>query len=509
MRRLLTKKTAFIAVGLIIVVAILAFSAKRQRTPATQYFTAQAASGPLRNVVNATGVVQTVVTVQVGSQVSGQVDELYADFNSVVKRGQLLAKLDPRNFQAQVENAQASVAAARARIRSAEADQKTQIANLQSARANLEAARVTRDNTAVLFQRAAELTKSGVASRNDYDNAKANADSAEAKFEQAQASIAQVEAQSNASAAQLEQAKAQLQQAEADLARAKLNLDYCNIYSPVDGVVISRNVDVGQTIAASLQSPTLFTIANDLTRMQVNANIDEADIGNISDRADVRFTIDAYPNESFRGRISEIRLNPQTVQNVVTYSVILSVENPEMKLKPGMTANITITVAQRGNVLRVPNAALRYTPAGAHREESGPEHGPAVVTETETAETAETDGATQFARRWEAPPVHLAPGQKWDPSQKIKFSAPKRVTQRPGVVFVLDAQQKPQPKKVLLGITDGTATEVISGEIDDGAAVIIGDSNQSAQVQTTPARGPFLFGGGGGPGGGGGRGRGN
>jgi HlyD family secretion protein len=504
MRRLLTKRKAFVAAGLVVIVALVAFAARRNKGSATQYFTAMADSGPLRKVVNATGVVQTVVTVQVGSQVSGQVEELYADFNSIVKRGQLLAKLDPRNFQAQVENAQASVAAARARVRSAEADQKTQVANLQSAKANLEAARVARDNTAILFQRASELSKSGVASKNDYDNAKANADSAEAKFQQAQAAVAQVEAQSNASAAQLEQTKAQLQQTEADLERAKLNLEYCNIHSPVDGVVISRNVDVGQTIAASLQSPTLFTIANDLTRMQVNANIDEADIGNISDQASVRFTVDAYPNDAFRGRISEIRLNPQTVQNVVTYSVILSIDNPEMKLKPGMTANITITVDQRNNVLKIPNAALRYTPPGAHREGLVSDRVAATLSEAESEETparipAKNDGGQVS---------HLAPGQKWDPSQKIKFAAPKRTAQRPGIVYVLDAQQLPQSRKVLLGITDGSATEVISGEIQPGDMVIIGDNTQTGQAPSAATAPPFI--GGFGRGGfGGGRGRGN
>jgi len=500
MRQLLTKKKSLIAAGLVIVVAILAFAARKQRTPASQYFTARVESGPLRKVVNATGVVQTVVTVQIGSQVSGQVEELYADFNSVVKRGQLLAKLDARNFQAQVENSQASVAAARARVRSAEADQRTQVANLQSARANLEAARVARDNTAVLFQRASELNKGGVVSKNDYDNAKANADSAVAKYEQAQAAVEQVEAQSNASAAQLEQTRAQLQQAEADLARAKLNLEYCNIYSPVDGVVISRNIDVGQTIAASLQSPTLFTIANDLTRMQVNANIDEADIGNISDQADVRFTVDAYPNEGFRGRISEIRLNPQTVQNVVTYSVILGIENPDMKLKPGMTANITITVDQRANVLKVANAALRYTPPGFQRDDFRAERVPGLASETESEENS------GFSRKPQTPAPVLAPGQKWDPTQKIKFAAPKRAVQRPGVVFVLDEQQKAQQRKVLLGITDGSSTEVISGEIQPGDAVIIGDSSQAGQTQAAPSGPPFF------PGfgrGGGGRGRGN
>jgi HlyD family secretion protein len=492
MANIVTKKRALIAVALVVLVAI-AVAARRQRTTSSnQYFTAQTDSGPLRNVVNATGVIQTVVTVQVGSQVSGQVEELYADFNSVVKRGQRLAKLDTRNFQTQVENSQASVVAARARVRSAEADQKTQVANLLSAKANLEAARVTRDNTAVIFKRSADLMKSGVVSQNDYDTAKANADSSQAKLEQAQASVEQVEAQSNSVAAQLEQMKAQLQQAEADLDRSKLNLEYCTIYSPVDGVVISRNVDVGQTIAASLQSPTLFTIANDLAVMQVNANIDEADIGNISEQVDVRFTVDAFPNETFTGRISEIRLNPQTVQNVVTYSVILGIENPEMKLKPGMTANIVITVDQRSNVLKVPNASLRYTPPGARRDDVRPDKFMEVRAETEP------DVPRKVAQKNELPPAKLAPGQKWDPAQKIKFAAPRRNLQRPGVVFVLDTERKPQPRKVLLGITDGSSTEVISGEIRPGDAVIIGDSTQGSQTTTSNPNPGFLFGRGGG-----------
>src|SRR5262245_45716716 len=187
MRKLITKSRTLLAVALIVVTAVVVFSMRGRRATTIQYFTATVDNGPLRNAVNATGVIQTVVTVQVGSQVSGQVEELYADFNSVVKRGQLLAKLDDRNFQAQVENSEASVAAARARVRSAEADQRTQAANLLSAKANLEAARVARDNTATLFERASELSKSGVASKNDYDNAKANSDSSAAKYEQAQA----------------------------------------------------------------------------------------------------------------------------------------------------------------------------------------------------------------------------------------------------------------------------------------------------------------------------------
>ena len=503
MRQLLTRKKGLIAITVVLITAILIFAVRKEKASAGEFFTAPVDMGPLRTTVNATGVVQTVVTVQVGSQVSGQVQELYADYNSLVKHGQLLAKLDPRTFQAQLENAEATVAAAQAHVQSADAETKTQAANLESAKANLEAAKVARDNTAVLFERNASLSKEGVVSKNDYDNAKANADSARAKLDQAQAAVAQAEAQGRSAVAGLQQAKALLQQSEADLNRARLNLEYCNIYSPVDGVVISRNIDVGQTIAASLQSPILFTIANDLTHMQVNANVDEADIGNISDQADVRFTVDAFPNEFFRGRISEIRLNPQTVQNVVTYSVIISIENPELKLKPGMTANITILVEQRDNVLKVPNAALRYTPPGTQREQlTGRRGGSAPPV------PAGTEAPSQVSHRdhtVKPPPAQLAPGQKWNPSDKIKMVPPKRVAERPGIVYVLNAQQKPEPRQVLLGITDGSASEVISGQLKQGDAVVIGDNTQPAAASApgTPF-GPF---GGFGPRGGGGRGR--
>jgi HlyD family secretion protein len=500
------RRKALVLSAIVLLAAVLVFAVRREKASAGEFFTSPVDTGPIRNTVNATGVVQTVVTVQVGSQVSGQVQELYADYNSLVKRGQLLAKLDPRTFQAQLDNAEATVAAAHAHVQSAEAETKTQAANLESAKANLEAAKVARDNTAILFERNAGLSKEGVVSKNDYDNAKANADSARAKLDQAAAAVAQAEAQSRSAVAALQQAKAQLQQVEADLNRARLYLEYCNIYSPVDGVVISRNIDVGQTIAASLQSPTLFTIANDLTHMEVNANVDEADIGNISDQADVRFTVDAFPNEFFRGRISEIRLNPQTVQNVVTYSVIISIENPELKLKPGMTANITILVDQREHALKVPNAALRYTPPGLQRDPFLGQRGTFSPTASEETETP--SAVWPHDRAAMPPPPQLAPGQKWNPADKIKMIPPKRKPQRPAVVYLLNAQQKPEARRVLLGITDGSASEVVSGELKQGDLVIIGDNTQpanSAAAPGPPAFGPF---GGFGPrGGGGGRGR--
>ncbi|HEY2380357.1 MAG TPA: efflux RND transporter periplasmic adaptor subunit [Terriglobia bacterium] len=491
MTQLLSKKNGMVAVAILLIAAAVLFAARRQKTSSNEYFTAAADSGPLRNVVNATGVVQTVVTVQVGSQVSGQVDELYADYNSVVKHGQLLARLDPRNYQAQLENSQAAVASAQAHVQSSEADVKTQAANVASSKANLEAARVTRDNNLVVYKRNSDLKKEGVVSQNDFDTAKANADSSVAKYDQAAASVEQADAQARVSSAGLSQAKAQLQQAQADLNRAQLNLDYCNIYSPVDGVVISRNVDVGQTIAASLQAPTLFTIANNLMQMQVNANVDEADIGNISDQADVKFNVDAYPNDYFQGRISEIRLNPTTVQNVVTYSVIISIDNPDLKLKPGMTANIVITVDERAKVLKVSNAALRYTPPDMQRESLSDQQ------TVSTTGTAKTEAATSKVQEGVEPAAApLAPGQKWNPAEKIKLVPPKRIVQRPGIVYVLNAQQqKPEARKVMLGITDGSSTEIVSGDLRQGDAVIIGDSTKAAGVP--PPNGAPQFGGGG------------
>ncbi|HXF06093.1 MAG TPA: efflux RND transporter periplasmic adaptor subunit [Blastocatellia bacterium] len=589
-----SKKRLFVILGALIVISgvALSFGLFRQKAADSEYFFGTVERGSIRNVVNATGTVQAVVTVQVGSQVSGQIQALYADFNSVVKRGQLLAKIDPRNFEAQVENARATLLAAEARVRTVEAELNTQMANLQSARANLEAARVARDNMKLIFDRYTELYRSGVASQNDYDTAKANYDSAVARYNQAAAAVEQVQAQMNATRAQLEQAKAQVEQAKADLNRALVNLEYTNIYSPVDGVVISRNVDVGQTVAASLQAPTLFVIANDLTKMQVNANIDEADIGKISDRVDVRFTVDAYPGDTFTGKIVEVRLNPQTVQNVVTYSVIISVDNSQLKLKPGMTANITITVDQRENVLKVPNAALRYLPPGVTREkvfelmrqgqpgmagdtgarpegprtssappspEKPPSARPAAarpasppdvpaglsaeaaallrrlrdpnlspedrralvqkMRELPEADRQKIRESFQWSRPGGSGPgqpgswgsrseaaAHrsasaattapsgplLAPGQLWDPSEKLRFPTPRHQSVRPGIVWVLNAEKKPEPRRVMLGITDGVSTEIVSGEVKEGDKVIIGDTTQATPTTTqTGSRPPF------------------
>ena len=314
------------------VAVIAAFRLKGNDNP--QYFTAKVDRGDIRQVVEATGTINAVTTVQVGSQVSGTVSRLYADFNSRVKRGQVIAQIDPSLFEGSLLQAKADLANARASV--------------ATAKANLQKALALQIQTAADYQRAKALTAQRVMSTQQLDLAKSNYDSAQAG--------------SSAADALVKQAEAQVQQREAAVRVAQTNLDYTTIRAPIDGTVIARNVDVGQTVAASLQAPTLFTIAQDLTKMQVYASTDESDVGTIRPNQRVTFKVDAYPKESFSGLVSQVRMNATTVQNVVTYNTIIDFDNPETKLFPGMTAYITIPVASATDVLRVPNSALRYKP---------------------------------------------------------------------------------------------------------------------------------------------------
>ncbi len=349
-----------------------------RQAAAEEYITAKIERGNVRNTVSATGALQAVTTVQVGSQVSGNIKALNVDFNSTVRKGQIVAQLDPSIFQAQVaqqranvEAARANLADAQARLVSAEVAIESQRANVGSASANLEALKAQRDDAKSALQRQEGLAAAGIINQRDLDIARTTVQSAEARYNQAVSQVAQARAtelqatRSGIAQAQaaVKQAQAQVQQTEASLRLAEVNLSHTTIASPIDGVVVSRNVDVGQTVAASLSAPTLFTIANDLTRMQVIANIDQADIGVINSANKITFTVDAFPGQTFNGTISQIRLNPVNTQNVVTYNVVVDVSNPELKLKPGMTANLTITIAERTNVLKVPNSALRFRPA--------------------------------------------------------------------------------------------------------------------------------------------------
>jgi HlyD family secretion protein len=314
---------------LIVLVFIGWFVLSRNGEPAAQYKFKRIERGDITATVSATGKVNAVVTVQVGSQVSGTIQRLYVDFNSKVTKGQVVAQIDPALFEAQVAQA------------------KGKLANDE---ANVEKARVVMLDAKRNLDRMEELLSKNLVSQSDKDTAQTAHDSSAAGFKAAQA---------------------QVLQDQASLRLAETNLRYTTIRSPVDGIVISRNVDVGQTVAASLQAPTLFTIAQDLTEMQVDTSVDEADIGKVGLGQEAEFTVDAYPESPFHGTVHDIYNQPIVVQNVVTYDAIIRVKNPDFKLKPGMTANITIRVGFRENVVKIPNAALRYTPE-SFRKAEGP-----------------------------------------------------------------------------------------------------------------------------------------
>ncbi|HKP72507.1 MAG TPA: efflux RND transporter periplasmic adaptor subunit, partial [Pyrinomonadaceae bacterium] len=335
-------------------------------------------------------------------------------------------------------------------------------------------------------------------------------------IEQARAQVQQAQAQAQNASAQVQNAAAGVQQAQAALQLAEINLSHTTITSPIDGVVVSRDVDVGQTVAASLSAPTLFTIANDLTQMQVMANIDQADIGLVEQAKSVSFTVDAFPGEEFKGTIQQMRLNPQNVQNVVTYNVVIDVRNPEQKLKPGMTANLEITIDERNDVLKVPNAALRFTPQGAtgQRQRSGQngnaessgqgsrrasqqagQANGAGVDNSNAATGTQAEGAGEGARERVAPATSpVLEGQ----------------TRR---VWVLGQDGKPQPRRIKVGLTDGASTEVLEGDLREGELVVTGQNvsgaSKPATSQTAPGFGgaPRTGGAGGRGGGGGGRAR--
>lgn len=313
--------------------------------------------GDIRFVVTATGTINPVITVLVGSQVSGTIKALYADYNSRVKEGQVIAQIDPAIFEAQVEQGRANVLSAQANIINAKA-------NLENAKANLVKAEVGVLDAKRTLDRNRPLVEKKVIAQAAMDTAQTNYDTAVAQKDVAKAQV-------DSAASQVESSKAQVEQAKAALKVSETNLRYATIRSPVNGIVISRNVDVGQTVAASLQAPTLFTIAKDLTQMQVDTNVSEADIGRVAKGQEAIFTVDAYPEKTFNGKVSEIRNAPITIQNVVTYDVVIQVDNKDLKLKPGMTANVSVLIEHKEGILKIPNAALRFRPAVAKIKETG------------------------------------------------------------------------------------------------------------------------------------------
>lgn len=434
--------------------------------------TAPAERGEIQSTISATGTLNAVITVQVGTQVSGTISQLLVDFNSPVKKGMLIARIDPATFEAKVnqakadlESARASVLNQRASVARAEADVATARANVVRQDVAVRDARIKADARARLFQE-------GGISQEERDSAQATLDSAQAQLEAAQASLRASQAALEVSRAQLAAAEATVKQKEAALAQAQVDLDNTYIRAPVDGVVVSRNVDVGQTVAASLQAPTLFLIAQDLTKMQVDTAVDEADIGRVALDQEATFTVDSYPGQIFRGRIVQIRQAPQVVQNVVTYITVVAVGNPDLKLMPGMTANVKILVARRENALVVLNAAFRV------RLEASEPSGPSASRGTGHAGL----GGRQAMAEGRAPGrPGMGPGRSPEPGAR---DAGEVDQQR---IWVLQ-DGKPEERMIRTGLSDGQRTEVLAG-LREGEAVIVG-------LGTSPRRGSGPTGGG-------------
>jgi HlyD family secretion protein len=382
---------------LVIITGLIVFAfvlRQCRQSGAANYQTTTVTHGPLTQAVTATGTLNPVVNVQVGSQVSGNIAKLFADFNSQVKAGDVVAQIDPALFQATVTQTEGDLA---------------------SAQAALELAKLNATRTQQLFTQK-------ISSQQDLDQAMAN----------------------------LHQAEANVKIKQGALDKAKADLDHCTITSPIDGVVISRSVDVGQTVAASLQAPIIFMIANDLTKMQIDSNVAEADVGVVAIDQNVDFTVDAFPTHTFHGKVTQVRNAPITVQNVVTYDTVIGVSNPDLKLKPGMTANVSILIAHRVNVLQIKNAALRYRPADA------------TPTEARSTSASSPSGARPSGGR------------------------ERRSGER--TVYVLSGG-RPKPTQIKTGISDGISTEVLEG-LKEGDRVVTAELTSASSASSSAAN-PF------------------
>jgi len=480
-------KAVWLFVVLVIVAALVYYFFIAAKTVTSEFITAQITRGTISNKVSATGIVQAVTTVAVGSQASGTISAIYVDFNSVVHKGQIIAELDPSSLLAQVQQAQANLdqtnanyqvalanlANARAQLSAAQSTVLNQRAGVSSAQANLKSLKAQSDDALSLLKKYQTLFADGIVAGRDVEVAQTSYKSALAKYEQAaaqvnQAKVGEQSAQNSgidsarASIQQMESqiqaTQAQIRQSTASLKIAQINLSRTTITSPIDGVVVSRQIDVGQTVAASLSAPTLFSIANDLSQMQVLANIDEADIGSIKESNKVSFSVDAFPGDSFKGAIRQMRLNSQTVQNVVTYSVVIDVDNPEQKLKPGMTASLIFVIAEKENAIKIPNSAFRFSPQA--RTSSG--------------------NSNRANRNQNSPPImaNSETGEIDQPLEETKISSPTSPV-LPGqtrIVWTLDANKNPVRHRVKIGISDGTATEMLEGDLKEGDAIIVGET---------------------------------
>jgi len=393
-----------------------------------KYRTEKVSRGDITVQVRATGTINPMRTVQVGSQVSGIIEKIYVDYNSQVARGQVIAQIDSTFLYASVKEALANLERNQAQVNEAERSHK----------------------------RTSELFKKDLVSQADLDAAQTA----------------------------YESAVAQLKQTQAALDRAKVNLRYAIIRAPIDGVVISRDVDVGQTVAASLQTPKLFSIANDLQHMQVEASVDEADIGQIKTGQQVTFTVDAYPEEQFRGQVAQVRLAPVMVQNVVTYTVIIDVPNPDMKLRPGMTATVSIMIDKRENALRIPTLALRFQPADEASDKS--------QVRAQQADSPQVERRSDRRQQGEGGEMRRSTGEgRGYPGMRPGGDEQKGMKQKVAKVWIIDQKKNLKPVNITTGLNDNRFIEVTTGEIKEGDEIIIGALSSDVASGSSSAQNPF------------------
>ncbi|MGD0099913.1 MAG: efflux RND transporter periplasmic adaptor subunit [Acidobacteriota bacterium] len=478
---------------IIIVIGSGGFGAWQYLTAKTEkvsYIFGTVDRGSVVTQVQMTGTLAAVTTVAVGTQVSGTVAELYADYNSEVKKDQVLAKLDPSLLQTQWDQADASV-------KTSEAILNNDLAGIATTKANIEKAKVDVLNSTRKYKMIKELYDEGLETKDDMDSAQATLDS----FIAAKAAV---DSQLEAAQAGLKADQARLIQAQANLKNAQVNLDHCIITSPISGTVISRAVDKGQTVAASFSTPTMFTIGEDLTKMQVITNTDEADVGKIKAGMDATFTVDAYSGETFHGTIRQVRLSATTVQNVVTYNAVIDVPNPDLRLKPGMTANIKVVIEKVDNVLRLPNSALRFRPElpdaqmEAAFKRSGEERFYAFYrnrsqngTQTTANASAQPTGmAMGFAGGAGGPGGNrggFANGNATNRSGQTPSAAGNNRGRRQAL-WIIGEDKLIRPVIVRLGLTDGVQTEITEGNLKEGDKIILSAELAGARSNNSPAQ---------------------
>jgi HlyD family secretion protein len=555
---MMKRVVSLVAVAALAGAGVWAYFYAQSRGNAPRFRMASVERGPLVATVSASGNLNAVTTVQVGSQVSGQIKELLVDFNSIVRRDQVIARIDPETFEAKVGQARAELDSARAAVTNQQAQVERARADVENAKAALVEgqAQTAKGQVAVLdarrdFDRKGELYRRELIARSELDTAQATLDAAAAQVDSTRAkelalaaAIKSSEAQLRVAEAALESSRAQVKQRQAALQQAQVDLDRTVIRAPVNGVVVSRAVDVGQTVAASLQAPTLFTIAQDLTKMQVETSVDEADIGRIKVGDRATFTVDAFPGETFGGTVTQIRKAALIVQNVVTYTVVIAVDNPGGRLLPGMTANVKLVVAEKPSVLKVPNAALRFRPAGDAGGAPGPAGargaqppgggapggggapagGPRTIEQIRErlvqnlklteAQQRKLDPILEESRNQMRALAGLPDQDRQARAQKIREATRGRIREiltpeqqarydqeagsarrgsaTPGRVWTVGPDGNSVSVSIALGLTDGSMTEVVQGDLKEGQELIVGTAPPGAPGRSPAPAGPRL-----------------